>query len=96
MLGIVIAILVVVVLHLMVTLYLNLWGVATLERAISRQDDRLRKRAERAVAEDDEDNLGQIADGLRAIGIEPNEEDSLMARHPGARLPEELYGDRSQ
>lgn len=90
MIWVVVAVLIVVSLHLVVDLYLNLWGVATLERAISRQDDRLRKRAERAVEEDDEDHLGQIADGLREFGTLSPEGDSLMARHPDARRPEEL------
>jgi len=93
MIWVVVAVLIVVSLHLVVDVYLNLWGVATLERSISRQDDRLRKRAEREVAEDDEDNLGQIADGLRAFGeTSPlaGTPADVLERHPDARRPEEL------
>lgn len=86
--GVAIATLIVVVLALVVSVYFHLWTVATLERAISRQDDRIRRRLERQVETNDQDELEQIAHGIRGGGV--LEESSLRDRYPDARLPEEL------
>jgi len=96
MLGIVITILVIVVLHTSMSLYLHIWGIAELTRAISRQDDRNRKRADRAVADDDEEFIGQLVDDLRNGESSLNQGDAaavvqtLLERHPDAKLPQEL------
>ena len=96
MLGIVISILVVVVLHLVAYLYLNFWAVVSVKAAITRQDDRIRRRLERAVENDDEDNIEQLVDGLRTgfrdggLDGAADSVQELRARYPHARLPEEL------
>jgi len=96
MMGLAIATLIVVVFHLMVALFLSERAQREILDAIRRQDDRLRKRAERQVSEDDEDMIGQLVDDLRdGNTILPKSTadhvaSELLARHPGARLPEEL------
>lgn len=96
MLGLLIATLVIVCVHLAAYLYLNFWAVVSVKAAITRQDDRLRKRAERQVLEADEDDIGQLVDGIRRRAERGDLADAdddyaeLRARYPDARLPEEL------
>jgi len=94
--GIVIAVLIVVVLQLVVTLYIADRAQREILDAIRRQDDRLRKRAERQVGEDDEEFIGQLVEDLRdgQTGLSQGTADrvaqTLLDRHPDAKLPEEL------
>jgi len=96
MMGVVVAVLIVVVFHLVIALFLSDRSQREILDAIRRQDDRLRKRAERQVGEDDEDMIGHLVADLRdgetflpqdtADGLA----EELRRRHPNARLPEEL------
>jgi len=96
MIGLVVAVLIVVVLNLLVTLYMADRFQREIMDAIRRQDDRLRKRAERQVSEDDEEFIGQLVEDLRDgnTGLSPGTAESvaqtLLERHPGAKLPEDL------
>ena len=96
MLGLQIGTLVIVCLHLAAYLYLNFWAVVQVKGAISRQDDRIRRRLERASQTSDEDMVEQLVDGIRdgyERGGVPAADDayvSIRERYPDARLPEEL------
>ena len=96
MMGLVVAILILVVLQLVVTLFLADRGQREMLEAIRRQDDRLRKRAGKQLETDDEEMIGHLVADLRdgetflpqdtADGVASE----LMRRHPDAKLPEEL------
>ena len=64
--------------------------------AISRQDDRVRKRLERQVQNSDEEDIGQLVDDLRRGGTDLGAGDAnavadvLLARHPDAKWPSDL------
>jgi len=92
MLGLVIATLVLVVLGLLVSVVSNVMVTERMERAISRQDERVRKRAERAGNSADEDNIGQLVDDLRSGNtfLPPKaaeEVADVLERHPEAKWP---------
>ena len=92
MMGLVVAILILVVLQLVVTLFLADRGQREMLEAIRRQDDRLRKRAGKQLETDDEEMIGHLVADLRdgetflpqdtADGVAGE----LMRRHPGFHL----------
>lgn len=96
MIGVVIAILVLVALNLFVTILSGYALANVVQRSISRQDDRVRKRLERQVHEGDEDDLGQLVRNLRnGETLLPRDTaeavaEEILERHPEAKWPSDL------
>lgn len=87
MFWVVVATLFVLILSQLVTWW-GLYVVAGwIGREIHRQDDRIRRRVERQVADEDSDNIGSLVDTVRAAATENlgGDSGSLQARYPDAR-----------
>ncbi len=86
-----IAIILVVVLGWVVTFWTGFQIRVEVKEAVSRQDDRIRKRLERQVQDDDEETIEAIVDEVRtqAEKVTDSQVEQLRARY-GARLPEEF------